>query len=39
MEVMDYVGWAVYGLLVAGLVRLGLGARQPRGLERLDYRR
>lgn len=39
MEVLDIVGWAVYGLMLAGLVRLGLGARPPRGLERLDFRR
>lgn len=39
MEVLDLIGWAVYGLMLAGLVRLGFGARQPRGLERLDYRR
>jgi len=39
MEAMDIIGWAAYGLMLAGLVRLGIGARQPRGLERLDWRR
>lgn len=40
MEVQDIIGWVVYGLLLLGLVRLGVGGRrEPRGLERLDYRR
>lgn len=40
METQDIIGWAIYGLLFFGLVRLGLtGNRAPRGLERLDYRR
>lgn len=39
MEAMDIIGWAAYGLMLAGLLRLGLAGRAPRGLERLDYRR
>lgn len=39
MEAQDIIGWVIYGLLFLGLVRLGLGRRAPRGLERLDYRR
>jgi len=39
MEAADIIGWVIYGLLFAGLVRLGIGQRAPRGLERLDYRR
>ena len=39
MEAVDIIGWVVYGLLFFGLVRLGIGRREPRGLERLNYRR
>jgi len=40
MDVLDIIGWIAYGLMFAGLIRLGRDPdRAPRGLDRLDLRR
>ncbi|GEM_PF-3038568 len=39
MDASDIIGWIIYGLLFVGLVRLGTRRDEPRGLDRLNYRR